>query len=232
MAGVIIGTATIFLAIQWLAAAGRAWARVLLLKKAGADDFAALFSLLCATGFWACVLALDILTRFAPTDLVPQQYFIAGLNLTLATELVYILSTASMKIAVGMLLVRIVTDKWQLRVTWSAMIITTLYSCFLFFYILFQCGNPDHFAIRYGGGDAKCLRGHKYGLPVYLASILNVLVDATFAALPCFFLRGTRMSKRTKISVVIILGTGSLYEFLPSSERHVLTTFTEESSAP
>ena len=125
----------------------------------------------------------------------------------LASELCYIAGAACLKIALGLLLLRVLFKKWQVYTIYAVLAIATTFSLGFFFIILFQCGNPNMFAIRFLTNS--CLRPEVISGLSYTHSVINATSDWIFATLPVFFLLHSSLSLRAKISVGCILALGS-----------------------
>lgn len=132
--------------------------------------------------------------------------------MVLASELCYIGGSACLKIALGVLLLRVLVEKWQTYIIYATLCITTSYSTCYFFIVLFQCGAPSDFVIHWLGDS--CLTPSVILGTSYTHAVVNAVADWTFAILPVFFLIRTDLDVRSKISVGAILALGSVYDNL------------------
>lgn len=71
----------------------------------------------------------------------------------LALICIFVVGTACLKIACGLLLLRVLVKPWQVYTIYTAMFVTTLYSIYSFFFTLFECGNPAMFHLRIIEGE-------------------------------------------------------------------------------
>lgn len=70
-----------------------------------------------------------------------------------------------LKIALGLLLLRVLIKRWQVLVIYGLMALSVSYGIFYFFFVLFECGNPTHFATRIIMGQClskKAINGTAY----------------------------------------------------------------------
>ena len=74
----------------------------------------------------------------------------------LATVTLYIVATAMLKVSLGLLLLRVLIQQWQILTVYATMSTVVAYSIFYFFFTLFQCGDPRHFGSHILEG--QCLK--------------------------------------------------------------------------
>jgi hypothetical protein len=89
------------------------------------------------------------------------------------------------------------------------MVVSSVFGFFYVFVSIFQCGNPARSAGSVIGSQ-KCLptdvglgAGYAYG-------IVNVLADWIFVLVPIVVLLDSKMDKRSKISVSVVMGLGAI----------------------
>jgi hypothetical protein len=89
------------------------------------------------------------------------------------------------------------------------MVVSSVFGLFYVFVSIFQCGNPARFEGSVVGSH-KCLptaiglgAGYAYG-------IVNVLADWTFVLVPIVVLLDSKMDRRSKISVSVVMGLGAI----------------------
>jgi hypothetical protein len=89
------------------------------------------------------------------------------------------------------------------------MVVSSVFGFFYVFVSIFQCGNPARFAGSVVGSQ-QCLptaiglgAGYAYG-------IVNVLADWTFVLIPIVVLLDSKMDRRSKISVSVVMGLGAI----------------------
>lgn len=126
----------------------------------------------------------------------------------LASELCYIAGAACLKIALGLLLLRVLVRRWQIYTIYATIAVAVIFGICFFLVILFQCGSPGDFVIRFFRNS--CLRPEVVSGMSYTHAIVNAVADWIFAVLPIFFLLRTNLDLRAKISVGAILALGSV----------------------
>lgn len=152
--------------------------------------------------------------------------------------MLYITATSALKVALGMLLLRVLVKKWMRWTIWVVMGISVSYGIIYFFIILFQCGNPETFAVSNLANSPlkeiltspqrkiilhQCLSPATINGTSYVHGVLTALADLIFASLPVFFLWNANFSARAKYSVGGILMLGSVYAFSCAGEGPLLT---------
>lgn len=65
--------------------------------------------------------------------------------MVLVSELLYIVATMSLKVSLGLLLLRVLVKRWMKWVIYVTMVVSVVYGLVYFFIVLFQCGNPNVF---------------------------------------------------------------------------------------
>jgi hypothetical protein len=101
------------------------------------------------------------------------------------------------------------TKKWQKILFHVTMVVSSTFGFFYVFVSIFQCGNPARSAGSVVGSH-KCLptavglgAGYAYG-------VVNVLADWTFVLVPIVVLLDSKMDRRSKISVSVVMGLGAI----------------------
>jgi hypothetical protein len=125
-------------------------------------------------------------------------------------EIFYTLSTAALKISIGLFLLRIAVDRIHIWIIRWIMILNVLFAVPYCLLVTFQCRpisfwwdlNPDH--------HGKCISPDVIMILTYVVSVLNSMADWTFGLLPFFIVRKLQMKKQTKILVISILAFAGL----------------------
>jgi hypothetical protein len=115
-----------------------------------------------------------------------------------------------LKISLALFFLRIMVKPWQKRVVYVAITIATLMSTGYFFFAIFQCGYTKanawvFFARKLSN---QCITPTQIIAVSYTHGGITTLTDITFAALPLFMLRGSRMATRERwiVSFILVLG--------------------------
>ena len=123
-------------------------------------------------------------------------------------EILYVLSSASLKISIGLLLLRVLVKRWQVWTIYVTMAVPVLYSIGYSFLLLFQCGNPKDFVIKIA--VSQCMTIRVINGTSYSHATMNALADCVFAILPVALLWDAEMSRRSKWGVATVLSLGSV----------------------
>lgn len=126
-------------------------------------------------------------------------------------EIFYTLCTSTLKIAVGLFLLRIAVVKWHVWVIYAIMAFAGVLGVAYCGIMTFQCNpisfwwdlNPTH--------HGHCISPEVVIDTTYLVSALNSVADWTFAVLPIFIVKDLQMKKQQKCLVAMILGFAALY---------------------
>jgi hypothetical protein len=92
----------------------------------------------------------------------------------------------------------------------------TVFLLFTFFTLIFGCVPISanwHFALRpppVGTGNARCMTLNTYRNIAFVNSITNIVTDIVLAVMPIPLIWRLQVNKRTKASLIFILGLGFL----------------------
>lgn len=129
-----------------------------------------------------------------------------------AAELTYIFTGITLKLTVGIFLLRICSKRWHKMAICTTLIICVGFNIFYLFLAAFQCRPATFFWEQYtnANADGTCLpTGLITGL-TYAACGINAVGDWTLALLPIVLVRDLNLAKRQKISIAGILALGGL----------------------
>ncbi|KAM7207822.1 hypothetical protein V8F20_001864 [Naviculisporaceae sp. PSN 640] len=125
-------------------------------------------------------------------------------------SLLYLGTISLTRLSIGMLFLRVIppgTKTWARVIThlliWLNVVATTVE----FFIDLFEC-RP--IGASPGQPGAKCLPLRVFPWSIIIYSILSIIIDFTFAVLPCGFLWGVAMRPGEKAGAIILMGVGCL----------------------
>jgi hypothetical protein len=133
-----------------------------------------------------------------------------SINLLIATEALYILTIALVKLMLGFFFLRILMYPAQRKIVVIAVGIFTVYSFQYFFFVVFQCGVPTggvYWTRRVAG---QCVRPLVGQVLAYLHASLTAGTDLLFIILPIIVVRQTRLNGKEKLIVVAIMSIGAL----------------------
>lgn len=114
----------------------------------------------------------------------------------------------AVKMSVGFFLLRIAPNKFFRRLLQATMTFLMAYTFVCFLTLLLQC---DNLAVLWDlGVKATCWSQATLQALSYANSVVNIVTDVFFAALPVPMLWKVQINARTKASLVCIMGLGVL----------------------
>jgi hypothetical protein len=125
---------------------------------------------------------------------LPSQLFVAF-------ELLYVLSTAAIKVSFCLTLLPILRNPLYTRVAYAAATLVSAYSIFYFCWSLAKCGRP--------AVVGECLASLL--VPSYIHGGVLIATDLALATVCVLTISALRMKTSTKLSVVLLLLIGSRY---------------------
>jgi hypothetical protein len=137
-----------------------------------------------------------------PADNVPQFWWLC--------EPVYVLANMSIKGSIAVMLLRLTVDRMHHVIIWATLLVTELYSTYFFFLFVFQCRPSAYFWTRWTGSSGSCIDTNIVVRSTYGYSAVQCLTDWIFAVLPFFLVWRLQMTKRSKVSVALILSMGAI----------------------
>ncbi|KAL3464885.1 hypothetical protein BJX64DRAFT_286073 [Aspergillus heterothallicus] len=197
----------------WLSMGVRAYVRVRLLRGPFLDDILALIGTIIFTVV-AILFMIDCWNHFS-TDKpdVNLEAQMTGLKLSFSVDMLYLLGTFVMKLSFARTLSRIVQTPPQSIVIHMTLVAGAIITLAAIIQGSLYCQPLDYLWEQLSGPGS---RGHCHAawtrITVGLVHAVWVLVaDGILGlVLPCILLRGCNMSLRTRISVHILLGLGSI----------------------
>lgn len=203
----VIATEVVLLPLVWLTVCTRVYVKLRIVKNFSADDWVMLlstiiFSGLCALGFVSATLGLGKHEDSLPASNVAKVY-----ELWFFSELVYVISTVTVKISIAIMLLRLSSTK---RVAWYIITGTaTLYTlvgvagiCI----IIFQCIPVQKYWDKSESGT--CISRTVFAGLFYGYAGLSTATDLIFAVVPIWLVSDLQLDKSTKLSVSFVLGLG------------------------
>lgn len=118
----------------------------------------------------------------------------------------------AVKLSIGLMLLRVLLERWQRTLIYACLGVLELYSVAYFFLFVFQCYPPSWFWERLQGSrGGSCMNTTVIINATYAYSAITIVIDLTFAMLPWVMIRSLTMSRRIKLLVAIVLGLASMY---------------------
>jgi hypothetical protein len=116
----------------------------------------------------------------------------------------------TLKISLGIFFGRLVVKSWQIGLIYANVGLNIFSSAASFFYCLFRCGaNLDNYVAQQLYN--RCTPRTLDRFMAYQQAAITTLTDVIFVLLPIFILWNANMSRRSKISVGLILCLAALY---------------------
>lgn len=126
----------------------------------------------------------------------------------IVSETFYVLTAMMVKLSLGIFFLRIVIKPWQRAMVYVVMILIALTSIFFFFFLIFLCGNPKDYLIRYVYD--QCAPRHVQNALAYVAASLGAAADWIYALIPIQIVVQANMDLHSKLSVLFILSVGTI----------------------
>jgi hypothetical protein len=116
-----------------------------------------------------------------------------------------------LKFTVGIFLLRICAQRWQIAVIWTVLSVVLLFNIFYFFVALVQCLPISYFWMRVSVipvPKGKCVSHGLADGSTYAATAVNAFADWTLGLLPIALVWNLGLGLKTKISVAAVLSMG------------------------
>jgi hypothetical protein len=201
----------LFLTLAWITVIVRCYVRIFMIKCFAIDDYLILVTLAFFTVFGG--IAYDAVRwgigRHNVDVSIPDQT--NAFQLWFFAELFYILTTVSLRLAVGYFLLRVALRKGHRYTIYFLNSANVLFNVSCFFFSIFTCTPVSYFWTRVNQEH----NGHCLNLASAYVTVaqsgLSVLLDWTYGILPMFIVWDLNMSKKKKLLVAMILSLGALY---------------------
>lgn len=137
-------------------------------------------------------------------------YEINYLQYIFASELLYVITMAITKVAIGVYFLRLANKLYQFWIIYSVMALALSVSSAYFIFVLLQCQPISYFWNMFGDGTGTCLSTSTRANVTYAHAAMSAVTDWAYGTLPITFVWKVKMNPRTKLSVVLILSLGFL----------------------
>lgn len=148
-----------------------------------------------------------IVSNGGGTHLTHLKNFRLGVIWTLTAEVSYLITILFLKVSLGLFFLRVVQVKWQRKIIYAVVIMSTIIQTYHAFFYIFACGNPSNYPENMVAG--KCIDGRIQVDLAYEQAAVTTFTDFVFALIPIPLLWDTTLDLRSKLSVafVLLLGT-------------------------
>jgi hypothetical protein len=108
------------------------------------------------------------------------------------------------------MLFRITEKRWIKWGVWIVILMTSAFTIFYFFFILFACDPISFFWLKPLGGDGHCRDPKSMVNATYAHGAVMTFGDIMLGILPLFVIKDLQMQTKQKISVFGLLALGSM----------------------
>ncbi|KAK6212380.1 hypothetical protein LQW54_005333 [Pestalotiopsis sp. IQ-011] len=186
-----------------------------LLRRFYPEDWLAILTLLIYTAYSTfCLLGvqhgLGAHVADVPLDERPKALFYKW-----AGQVSYVIIALLVKLIVGLLLLRLCAGgrRWQRITLWTLLVVSTLFTIFYVFVVVYQCQPVQFYWYRYDPAspvEGTCNGKALATIPTYISFVISVVSDWVLALLPISIVWNAKMDRRSKISVACVLALGSI----------------------
>lgn len=145
----------------------------------------------------------------------------------------YVSTCTAARISIALTLLRIAVGRAYSWVLYATMGLSTVAGTVFFFFTVFQC-SPVSSYWNQPEDKGACLDIDLLLGIVYAYSGVAILCDFTIGLLPVFLIRDLQLSRRTKISLMTVLGIGCMYVqflFVDMDPQCLIATFNSAGAA-
>ncbi|RDL36492.1 uncharacterized protein BP5553_05844 [Venustampulla echinocandica] len=207
----ILGITGFFTAFACMAVLLRMYVRVVMLKRMGADDYVMIVAMLCSFTvfvFFVVEVNLGVGQHFGNPHFMSN--FTEIVHWSYHHGWILVVGISSVKISVGIFLIRLVQKKWYKRCIIAWIVFLVIFTVACVGTLIFQCipiRAAWDFMLRLDP-NTKC-----YSIDVFRSiglfnGAINIFTDFVFATLPIPVILPLKIDMRSKISLVCILSLG------------------------
>ncbi|KAL6230649.1 hypothetical protein BDW75DRAFT_248469 [Aspergillus navahoensis] len=190
----------------------RCFVRVYLVRAFGWDDALMLIAL-------ALFIALCVLCMLAPAagvghkvvEFTSLNQLQRALKLWWLGQMLYLWASAVAKIAIALALLRLAVRRLHRFILWAVCIVVVIIGLAFWLVLLFNCWPVEYFWERTDTlKQGKCIPTSVLLIIAYCYSSLTIVCDITLGILPACLIWSLKMSRRTKLALVGVLGLGAI----------------------
>ncbi|KAF2090858.1 hypothetical protein K490DRAFT_15008, partial [Saccharata proteae CBS 121410] len=201
--------AILFTTLCWISVGLRVWVRAGIIRNFGLDDWLMVAAMCFFQAYLSCQIGGVIYgTGRHHWDNTPQNV-VKALRFWWFCELFYILASTTLKISVGVFLLRIAANKRHRLLIRLLIAGCAVFGVTYFFNALFEC-KPFHIYWTQNPGAKGCVRSDIVVRSMLAASGINAIADWTFGILPIFMVWPLKIPTRAKLWVAAILALAAI----------------------
>ncbi|KAH6711072.1 hypothetical protein BKA61DRAFT_695010 [Leptodontidium sp. MPI-SDFR-AT-0119] len=200
-----------FTAFACLVVMMRLYVRTFMLKTIGADDYVMIVAMVCSAGVFACFVG-EVYNGVGHHIIHPKllENMMTIFHWSWFHGWVNVIGISSVKISIGLFLLRLVQGKWYKRILVAWIIFIIIFTVASVGTLVFQClpvSAAWDIMLRFDP-NTKC-----YSISIFRSiglfnGAINIFTDFLFATLPIPVILPLQINIRTKISLICILSLG------------------------
>ncbi|RDW89746.1 hypothetical protein BP6252_01778 [Coleophoma cylindrospora] len=206
----VLGVAGLFLTLSTIAIILRTYCRIVVVRNFGYDDYFAVIAWVFFVFF--CTFAITGVHHGTGqhASALPPAEIPVGLKWWWACEPVYVLANMSLKLSIGIFLLRIAVARTHRLIIYTVIVVSEVYGAAYFLLFCLQCIPSKYFWTQYTGGSGSCMNTKIIIDATYVYSAISCWADWTLGVIPVFLVWNLQMNSRTKLSVGCILAVGAV----------------------
>lgn len=222
----LLGVLIVLLALCCLSVIGRVYVRAYLLRTIDVGDYCMVLTLLIFIPYWALVCVCLNLGLGSPVATLGQEDYDHILKVRMQShlrgavadqaeqifyfgEILYACLTCTLKLSIGLLLLRFATTRKLRLVVFITTIAYCIYAIGLLLIMSLQCVPAARFwdtSITSGG----CIPRRIFTDLVYIHAANSIITDGIYSFLPVALIWNMQIERSVKLSLIFVLGLGVL----------------------
>ncbi|KAI1821778.1 hypothetical protein F4861DRAFT_441475 [Xylaria intraflava] len=201
-----------FLGLAAISVLLRCYVRLFMLKIFRPEDWLAVWTLASFTSYAVFIILTIKYGGGKHTIDVPRENIPKVVQMRWASEITYVATITTLKLTVGLFLLRICSQLWHKITIGAVLVVCVLFNIGFFFLAVFQCRPVSYFWLHDTNPTAvgSCLSNELITSLTYAASGVNAAGDWFLALMPILLVQNLELGKRQKISIAGILALGTI----------------------
>lgn len=125
-------------------------------------------------------------------------------------EITYVITCFLIKLSAVLYLLRIVVKQSHVVIIYISLALYSAMTVVFFIYLMIQCAPVEYLWTQYSGAAGSCMSTHKIADLSYAHSTIGIVTDIALGSVPTMIVWNLKLTKRTRTSVGLVLGLGSL----------------------
>ncbi|PBP28427.1 hypothetical protein BUE80_DR000494 [Diplocarpon rosae] len=186
----------------------RMYARAIVLKAVGKDDWLILAAMMCGIGVFACYVGECSNGKGMHSASIRPDEFVRILQWQFYHSVIVTVGISLVKLSVAFFLLRLVPSKSYRIFLYCIVAFLVAFTFSSASTIIFSCLPIRASWDRASEPDAKCFSTNTFTYIGMSNSVVNILTDVLFASLPIPIVWNLQVNVRTKISLIVIMSLG------------------------